>query len=63
MDFYDTELYIKTIDILLVDLQRRKEFEKKMNELEKHLLILQNVFDTEPQIILKIFEEILGTII
>ena len=63
MEFYNTELYIKTIDILLLDLQNRKGFEKKMEELEKYLPNLQNIFDTEPQIILKLFKEILGTII
>ena len=33
-----------------------------MEELEKQLPILQNVFDTEPELIFQLFEEILGTI-
>jgi len=64
MDFYNQGmLEYKILNILLNELQNKKDFEKKMMVLEESFDTLRAVFDDEPEKIMILFKELLEPIL
>jgi hypothetical protein len=64
MDFYNQGmLEYKILNILLNELQNKKDFEKKMMVLEESFDTLRAVFDEEPEKIMILFKELLEPIL
>jgi len=63
MDFYGNgDFEIKILNILLNDLQNKKDFQKTMMVLEESIDLLRDVFDTEPEKVMLLFNELLAPI-
>lgn len=64
MDFYNQGmLEYKILNILLNELQNKKDFEKKMMVLEESFDTLRAVFDEEPEKVMILFKELLEPIL
>jgi hypothetical protein len=64
VDFYNQGmLEYKILNILLNELQNKKDFEKKMMVLEESFDMLRAVFDEEPEKIMILFKELLEPIL
>ena len=64
MDFHGEKDYkIIMIDILLNDLQNRKEFDAKMTMLEDSIDTLREIVEKEPEKMMILFNEIIGSIL
>ena len=65
MDFYGEgklDLEIKIINILLNELQNKKDFEKKMMVLEESIDMIRDIFEKEPEKVFILFKELLEPI-
>ena len=64
MDFHGEKDYkIIMIDILLNDFQNRKEFDAKMTMLEDSIDTLREIVEKEPEKMMILFNEIIGSIL